>query len=223
MSAAQVVLRPPEEMIASSGGFEAKYPVARTQRGDLLRPLKQPLYDTESMPASSTGSILFFSRQQGSSDASGAINPKTAVDTNLTQAGQLTVPDQYRIYGFIFETMPGTALADFRLIYKTGLFEFTFTGNRIYLQIPLTRVPAGVAPSGFAAIDGNSSNTQAVEVSQGIGVVSNYYAFDYRKASLMIQSAENFNAKLSYPDGNISIATATRLRVFILGIRFTAI
>lgn len=217
------VVSPPVEMLVSAGGFDVRYPIARTQKGDLLRPLKQPLYDTESMPASATTAIKYFARQQGAADASGAIAAKTEAETNLTQAGQISVPEQFKLHGFLFETMPGVSLADFRLIYKTGLFQFLFTGTRVYLQVPITRVPEGVAPCGFAAIDGNTSNTQAVEVHQGCGVVSNYYNFEYRKATLQIQSAENFQAQQNYPLASVSLAVATRCRVFLLGIYFKSI
>lgn len=212
---------PQPEVVMAQQGWEINYPLATTQGGALLRPLKNPLYDTESVPASAVTSRTYFARPQGSADASAAIASKTASETNLTQQGQITVPNQFKLFGFTYEVQAGTTLADWRLLYNSALFTFTFGGTRTYLQVPLLRIPQGMGPEGFAAIDGNTSNVQAVEVHNGLGQVSNYYNFEYKKATMHIQSAENFGVVVSYSaTSGISISAATRTRAYLIGVLF---
>ncbi len=215
---------PQIEVILANQGFDVAYPLAKTASGALLRPLKNPLYDTESVPASAVTSRTYFSRPQGNADASAAIAAKTASETNLTQAGQITVPNQFKLYGFTYEVQAGTTIADWRLLYNSALFTFTFGGTRTYLQVPLLRIPQGMGPEGFAAIDGNTSNTQAVEVHNGLGQVSNYYNFEYKKATMHIQSAENFGVVVTYSaTSGITLGAATRTRVYLIGVLFTGL
>jgi hypothetical protein len=220
--AEQAVATPPVEVLVSASGFDISYPIARTQKGDLLRPLKQPQYDTESMPASATTQILFFAKPQGQADASGGIASKTISETNLTQAGQITVPNQFKLYGFQFEVQSIVTVADYRLIYSTAAWQFIFGGTRVYLQCPLSRIPQGMGPEGFAALDGNSSTTSAVMVHNGLGMVSNYYNFAYNKATMHIQSAENFQAKNTWSaSGGVTLSQATRTTAYLIGITFS--
>lgn len=219
MSEASVA--PQVELIMAAQGFDIQYPIAKTQKGDLLRPLKNPLYDTESLPASAITERVYFARPQGSADTSGAITAKTISETNLTQAGQITVPNQFKLYGFTFETAAGCTIADWRLIYNTAAYQFTFGGTRTYLQVPLLRMPQGMGPEGFAAVDGNTSNVQAVELHNGLGLVSNYYNFQYKGATMHIQSAENFQTKVTWSaSSGISISAATRTRAYLIGVLF---
>ena len=92
----------------------------------LLRPLQQPLYDTESLPAALLTEGIYFQRQLGQTMANAAV-VKTASETNLQQPGQLANPLEFSLFGFLFEVSPGTTLADFIQIYLGGVWTFTYT------------------------------------------------------------------------------------------------
>jgi len=188
----------------------------------VLRPLKQPLYDTESYPNSSVTSRKWFSRAQGSADASGGISSKSKSETNLTQTGQLSAPDTFSLFGFNVVIEYGTTLADMRLILNTGAFVFTFTGSRVYLEIPVNRIPAGIKPEGPLAADGATSAVVYTEVQNGSGHMSNVYPFNIRDRTLWIQPNENFGVEITYPSG-ITVSAATRVQVFLIGMLYKAV
>jgi len=207
----------------SSAGFPGNYPYAFSAPlpSAILRPLQQPLYDTESYPAAALTEILFFQRQLGQQQANAAVS-KTIADTNLGQPGQLANPLEFSLFGFCFEVEPDVSLADFLLIYTTGLWTFTYTGNRVYLQIPLSRIPQGVAPEGFASIDTTVAAPIArTMIHNGVGHISNYYKFTIGRAALRIRPTESFQIAVTYPGGAVTLAAVTRSRVFLLGLQWT--
>lgn len=116
-------------VIAAAGNFPSSYPYAYSQPlpSALLRPLQQPLYDTEVIPSSSVPiEIIFFQRQLGQSMAY-AVVTKTEAETNLQQPGQLANPLEFSLFGFLFEVSPFCVLADFQNIYTASAFIFTYT------------------------------------------------------------------------------------------------
>ncbi len=126
-------------------GFPASYPYAQSSPlpSAILRPLQQPLYDTEYLPASSTPqSLIFFQRQLGQTTAY-LTATKTESETNLQQPGQLANPVEFSVFGFFLEMAPDVSVVDFINVYKQSCFFFTYTGNRIYLQIPTTHPSRG--------------------------------------------------------------------------------
>jgi len=142
----------------------------------LLRPLQQPIYDTEIIPAAGTpNELIFFQRQLGQTTAFGGVN-KSIAETNIQQPGQLANPLEFSLFGFVFEVAANVVLADFVAIYNTSAFSFFYTGNRVYLQIPLTRIPQGVSPEGFAAAATTVAATTInnLVVHNGVGHVSNF-------------------------------------------------
>ena len=160
-------------VIAAAGNFPSSYPYAYSQPlpSALLRPLQQPLYDTEVLPSSSVPiEIIFFQRQLGQSMAY-AVVTKTEAETNLQQPGQLANPLEFSLFGFLFEVMPDTALVDWVNIYKSSAFIFTYTGNRVYLSIPTTRIPQGMGPEGYASTTVGSTTLNVTH--NGVAHVSN--------------------------------------------------
>ena len=116
-------------VIAAAGNFPASYPYAYSQPlpSALLRPLQQPLYDTEIVPAAATPiELVFFQRQLGQTTAFGGTT-KTEAETNIQQPGQLANPLEFSLFGFLFEVEPATVLADFQNIYARSAFIFTYT------------------------------------------------------------------------------------------------
>lgn len=216
----------PVIQLISRQGFSADYPLANSnQRNEQipLRPLRQPLYDTEVIANTGNSTTLnFFQRPLNNTTAVGSVT-KTYAETNLQQSAQIPFPQVFAITGFVFETQPGTLIADWRKIYTTSYVQFFFSGTKYYLTIPTTRIPCGVAPDGFAAIDGNTTNTDAIEVHNGIAHVENIYGFTVNQGRMLIQNGEAFGLTLNWATAQTLTSTSTRVRMYILGILFVSL
>lgn len=216
-----------------SVGFPASYPYAQSMPlpSAILRPLQQPIYDTENLPAGATvNEIIFFQRQLGQTVASGALI-KTAAETNLQQPGQLANPVEFSLFGFYIEVQPDTSLADFVAIYKQSVFVYTYTGNRVYLQIPLSRMPQGVSPEGYAATTVAATTLNVTH--NGVGHPSSMYKFTIGRSALRIRPTESFQAAIRWPSGAPTVVGTTsvgngatlvvRIRVILSGLTWTAL
>lgn len=212
-----------------STGFPASYPYAQSMPmpSAILRPLQQPLYDSEIIPASAISELIYFQRQLGQTMAN-AVLTKSIADTNLQQPGQLANPLEFSLFGFVFEVSPKITFVDYQALYDAGVFVFTYTGNRVYLQIPLTRIPQGVAPEGFAATAVGGTPLTAINIHNGVGHVSNQYKFTIGRAALRIRPTESFQVRLAWgavvgalTSNSVTLATATRTRVLIQGLQWT--
>jgi hypothetical protein len=230
--------------ILATGGFPANYPYAQSspQPAAILRPLQQPVYDTE-LIITNTTEIIFFQRQIGqpfaNANAVNSATTKTVNDTSLYQPGSLPNPIEMSVFGFLFEVQAGCLFADFNQVYSTGLFTYTYTGNRVYLQVPINRIPQGVSPEGFASYTGNAATTgtnTTGQVHNGVGHVSNLYKFTIGRAALRIRPTESFQARLNYVSGtSVNCGTISglangnngtgslRLRTYIMGLTWTAL
>jgi hypothetical protein len=178
--------------------------------------------------------VIFFQRQLGQTTTAGALT-KTAAETNLQQPGQLANPIEFSLFGFYFEVQPDINITDFVDVYKQSVFTYTYTGNRVYLQIPLTRIPQGVAPEGFAG----TVAAQNATIHNGVGHISNMYKFTIGRSALRIRPTESFQAKVSWPSGppgsvapaltgTLSVGTTVgflgiRLRTILGGLTWTAL
>lgn len=220
----------------STPGFGDNYPMGTTTpaKSAIVRPLRQPLFDTEFTGTAAISEIQYFQRPQGNSFqylGPGATTfNKTTADTNMTQGGFLASPQQFSLFGFNYEIASGVTVSDFQMIINTGEFDFIFAGTRTYLQIPLTQVPAGVAPEGFAAMDGATAATSTIHIHNGVGHVSNILNFTLGKAALKIMPNEAFKARAAWPRGqNVSAQTqvttvvSTQTRVYLRGLLFNSI
>lgn len=216
----------------SSAGFPASYPYAYSAPlpAALLRPLQQPLYDTEIVPSANTpNEIRYFQRQLGQVTAFGNLN-KTAAETNLGQPGQLANPLEFSLFGFNYviladqqveETPAFVLLGDFTAITADSVFTFLYTGNRIYLQIPLCRIPQGVAPEGFSALSNQVQAEERTIVHNGVGHISNFYKFTIGRSALRMRPTEAFQVRLEWPNGAPTITVNTRTQVYLLGLQWT--
>lgn len=193
-----------------SAGFPQSYPYAQSMPlpSAILRPLQQPLYDTEYLQittatfTATANEQIYFQRQLGQTTAFGGA-VKTESETNLQQPGQLANPIEFSLFGFYFEVAPDTSVSDFVAFYRQASFTYTYTGNRIYLQIPLTRIPQGVGPEGFAGagVAADTANSNSM-VHNGVGHISNMYKFTIGRSALRIRPTESFQAKVRWPSGN---------------------
>jgi hypothetical protein len=203
------------------------YPLVQppsVQAPAVLRPLRNPLYDTETIPFSSTPNEIVFYQRALSNTMANAATIKRESETNLSQSGQLPNPNHFQLFGFLIEPQNNVLLANFQAIYATSVFEFTFTGTRIYLQIPLQQIPQGLGPTGFSALYGQTAPTERTIVTNGVPHVKNLYAFNIGRFALMIRPAETFGARIRWPNGAPTLVTAdTRLRCYLVGIYYQSI
>lgn len=206
--------------VQTGAGFTPSWPYAKSMPlpSAVLRPLQQPLYDTETIAASATTEKIYFQRQLGQSDAASAITTKQEAETNLQQPGQLANPLEFSLFGFLYEVGVGTTLADFKLIYETAVFTFLYTGNRTYLQVPLMRIPQGVSPEGFMAASGYTVGTDKGCVHNGVGHISNLYKFTVGRSALRIRPTESFQCKVRWQAASITVSAAVRTRVYLVGL-----
>lgn len=193
----------------------AQYVVGSPPATPVLRPLKQPMYDTEIYPTAGVGRLQFF---VNSSTIAATGAAKTLAETNMTQNGQLGTPLEFDLIGFNFEPQRAsiaTTLADLDLVTNTGVWAWIFGQNTPWLTVPVTRIPEGVGIAGFAAGAG-----PFLGVSQGTPHVTNFYNFAVDRKARHIFSTESFRGELSYPGGVVPITTAMRIRFYMLGILF---
>jgi hypothetical protein len=213
-------------------GFPASYPYAQSMPlpSAILRPLQQPIYDTENLPAASTpNELIFMQRQLGQTTAYLSLT-KTAAETNLQQPGQLANPVEFSVFGFYVEMQPDITLADYIAVYKQSVCFFTYTGNRVYLQIPTTRIPQGVSPEGFAATTVAATTLNVVH--NGVGHTSNMFKFTIGRSALRIRPTESFQWAMRWPSGAPTVVgtastgasgNGVRIRVIIAGLTWTAL
>lgn len=191
--------------------------LSRPAPAGYVRALRNPLYDSDDLLAAATTQVRLFQVPLGQNDASG--NAKTEAETNLTIGGQLANPQMFDLFGFQFEVQNDVVLADAFLIYTSGVFEFSFGTQRIWLQVPITRVPAG---PGLTGIGSAAAATESV--TWGWPSVKEYYPFvkpngrPYR-----IKATETFQIRIFWPAGAITPSAVTQIRTFLVGILYVGL
>ena len=191
----------------------AQYVVGSPPATPVLRPLKQPMYDTEVYPAAGAGRLQFFVNASTIA-ATGAA--KTLAETNMTQNGQLGTPLEFDLVGFNSEIERGLLPVDHNSIFNTGVWQWLFGQNTPWLTVPVTRIPEGVAQTG--ALDAQAAPTSIL--SNGTAHVTNFYNFAVDRRARHIFSTESFRGELSYPNGLVPIAADARIRFYMQGILF---
>ena len=192
----------------------AQYVVGSPPATPVLRPLKQPMYDTEIYPAAGAGRLQFFVNS-ATIAATGAA--KTLAETNMTQNGQLGTPLEFDLIGFNMEIArrsDANAIADVNNIFNTGVWTWVFGQNTPWLTVPVTRIPEGLGPTGFSTLAASAATVN------GTPHVTNFFNFAVDRRARHIFSTESFRGELAYPNGVVAINTATRIRFFMLGILF---
>lgn len=181
-------------MAVAQTGVPSQYPLALNTPLDraYLRPLQEPLYDSEEIPiVAPPTQYTFF--QRSISNATAAGTQKTEAETNLNQSSMLDYPKEFSILGFNIVLDSTTGFRAAAAIYRRAWFQFTFSGRRPYLQIPFNRIPQGIGLEGVSVI--NNSGV----LKNGMGHVANYYKFNLGRAALKIKPGEAFNGRLTYP------------------------
>lgn len=107
----------------------------------MSRPLKQPQYDAEFLPAGRPLSeINFFRSAIGYSFEHKYTETKQIEDTNLQQPGQLCMPLEFSLFGFNFNVQHGIAVENLQKIYFRASFQYITCGNRPLLTVPLNMI-----------------------------------------------------------------------------------
>lgn len=91
-----------------------QYVVGTPPQTPVLRPLRQPLYDSERLADGQTLAAELFVDNKKFADGT----TKRECDTNMTQSGQLGYPLEFDLVGFLFECERGTTRAQSNEIYN---------------------------------------------------------------------------------------------------------
>ena len=199
-----------------------------------LRPLKQPLYDTELLKhnTATTEKTFFVSPISQPIVAAGAI--KTEADTNLEQSGAIGKPTYFDLYGFQFRVNLDSGgagdginiIANMQLLYERGIFEFFMGQQRPYLEDRLSRIPAGLDTDGCVTTADTTNNPTYAFASNGEKSSKEYFEASIGGQPIPIQYSESFRAKVSWT-GGITITTSGqsgyRLTCFMKGIFYSSL
>lgn len=193
-----------------------QYVVGTPPQTPVLRPLRQPLYDSEKFTNGQTQSALLFTDNRKFQDGT----QKTEADTNMTQSGQLGYPLEFDLVGFLLELARGTTRAQFNDIYNKVVFKWFFGQNVPWLRIKLTKMPEGIGATG--SVSTTVAATEASIISNGWGVVTNFYNFTTpdRKAR-RISSTESFKNELAIATAlSIGSGQVVKVTTWMLGILY---
>lgn len=190
----------------------------------VLRPLKQPLYDTENIPsAGGVAQLVYFQRPFGQAIANIPVAAKTYADTNMQQASQLGTPQEFDLFGFNVRLGDTVTLADFQAVMDQGVFVFNFGQGRPWLRAQLADFPTGCGPTGSTAIDGAMAQVLQNLPVQGPPSSHEFYNFCVGKKPVRIRSNETFNVELNWPNGAPNPVVFVRVTVLLRGILYTSL
>lgn len=197
-------------------GIPNAYPLAINSPLDraYLRPLQEPIYDTEVLDFTSPAtSLTYFQRPISQSTAALSIT-KDFSETNLNQSSMLDYPREFSILGFNVVLDSTIGLLQAAVIFRRAYIQFTFSGRRPYLTCPLHRMPQGIGLSGSVAstVSAGAGNSGLVAFGEmGLPHIANVYKFNLGRAALKIKPGEAFNFKITFtvslPTGAAGLAS----------------
>ena len=226
------------------GGFAAPLPSA------LLRPLKQPLYDTIRVPEGYDLRELRFMMNGLGQRCPISQKDKDSNDTNLIQPGQLANPLEFSVFGFNL-TINGLDEAEKKELLYNSNFTFLYTGNRIYLNLPAEAIPETkeamplypILQSQFGAKGVGLTESQKAEhgvsekdspdeaiaksrervdkmIKDAKALRPEFYSFIVGSACLRIRPTESFQIRLEAPKG-LKFKKPFSIRPYIIGLQWT--
>lgn len=191
--------------------------------------LKEPRYDTFLVPAAGAalGVIPFFTIPQGQIGSGFAV-AKTIAETNMRAPSHLGKPNQFILHGFAIKVVYGgsgaaiVCAADMDAFYANGVFRFIL-GNNCQLETPVSRIPTGPGPSGFAAVATGGAPLVTFNMSHGEPNIAQFYGFStWDGQPLLIDSTQIFRCELVYEGVTgglvMNAAAGTRIKCYMMGI-----
>lgn len=203
------------------GGVQ--YVVGTPQQTPVLRPLRQPMYDSEFLVTGGTTTVQLFSDHKRFTTAPAVA--KTECDTNMQDDGSLGTPLEFDLVGFVTELARGTTKAQSNDIYNKCVWKWLFGQTTTWLRVKMTKVPEGIGLAGSVSIDGNNTPTEASILSNGWPVVTNFMNFTTpdRKAR-RVTSKETFRNEI-LPCTALALGSGGSVKVttFMLGILYSSL
>lgn len=207
-----------------------------------LRPLKTPIYDTMDMPSAvAIPSLGFFQVPQGQNLPVAAV-AKTAAETNLQTSSQLGVPQQFDLFGFQahvhyaggYRLNAANSIIfanDMIIIYEASVIKFILGSNRISLQLPFSKVPAGpmfLSGPKSTAVDAIALNTIQNGTPGAKEFVKHFSSTPGEEAMkpIFIDSSENFALSLEWPVAAAQVnalGNTTRITMYMVGILYASL
>ena len=175
------------------------------QGNPMIEYFKNPLWDTQTMTATST-QLTFFSTPMSST-----VNLRL---TNMLLAGSLSKPRTAHVYGCTLKLKTGVPLADQRLFYNNTHLVFTI-GTKNYLEIPCSEIPSGTGLYGVVSEDAAAAPSLIEEFNNGLPTLNNMLDMTVAGAPLYIPSLQNFSATIYVQPAQAGISASFEVR-FIL-------
>lgn len=201
---------------AAAARTGVQYVVGTPPQTPVLRPLRQPLYDSAKLADLLATKRSLFSDVKKFADGS----EKTECDTNMTQNSSLGYPLEFDLVGFLVELERGSTREQHNDIYNKIVFKWFFGQNVPWLRVKLTKLPEGIGPVG--SVSTTVAATEASIISNGWGVVTNFYNFTTpdRKAR-RVSSTESFRNDMEICAA-LSLGTGEEVKIttFMLGILY---
>ncbi len=187
-----------------------------------LRQKVQPVWDSVVLGLTNTSEIPIWATGVGGAFNTGT-GSKTRHDTNLTQSGQFSAPDQFLCTGVLMDLLNlapaagiqvATHLSDYQRSLRDLLFQWTEgSEGRLIVEGALQMFPAPFGTEGnlaagavttFAGIWGNGQRN-----------LSNRFGFgDF---FVHIAYSETFRGKLLPPTAGVTLSTTHTLRGYLTG------
>lgn len=187
-----------------------------------LRPLRNPIYDSEIYPAAGIGNLSFFRDVRNFVTAPGLV--KQLVDTNLEQPRTLGRPNKFDLVGLNLELQRGAAIADREALNRNAFCEFTFGTNVSWLRIPARKIPEGVGQYGHVSLSGFAAATEQSVMSNGVPATNQIYNMTTPdKKARPILSQESFGATLNFGDTPPAISENLKYTLYLVGTLYNSL
>lgn len=192
--------------------------------------IKQSLYDSFSYPAAGLNSIVLFALPQGQ-----GATPKTADDTNMTNANMLPLNQDFLLNSIeilFFPTTPTVApdmpaafgaqaiannINDSYIFHRSGNFLLTIGQKQMLVEAPLGRFPGKTWFEGNAALS-DATTAGAAFQSRIAFARSRGRPYLAEPAKIWIKATENFSVTLSWPTAKQAITNPAKVFVILDGL-----
>jgi len=180
-----------------------------------LRPLRNPLTDTEKCVAATPYTKLeFFVNRRTFLDGT----PKRENHNNMTSDGQLGSPLEFDFIGLTGKPNYGISLVNWNALYNAGVLRWLFHQNVQWLNVKLTELPSGIAPTGF------TTETTSSILANGQQNVNNFYNMaDHLKNARHIMPLENFKGIIDFPVAFQPAVSDVYFSIHMLGLLYGAL